>query len=125
MPVTGIRTVMITMPAMMGDLIKRLAVGRVHLDIVAEIHDRRAIARRLAALHPGLVIIGIEESERDDDVRTLLQRLPTSKFIAVGSNGRIVGYELCLRRSKLSELSPEGLIGFICAAPVEITADHD
>ena len=121
----GIRTVMVTMPAMMGDLIKRLAVGRVDLDIVAELNDRRAVAPRLTALRPGLVVIGIEHNENDAEVRALLRRLPTSKFIAVGSDGRMVGYELCLRRSRLSELSPDGLIGFIRAAPVEITAEGD
>jgi hypothetical protein len=116
---------MVTMPAMMGDLIKRLAVGRVDLDIVAELNDRRAVAPRLTALRPGLVVIGIEHNENDAEVRALLRRLPTSKFIAVGSDGRMVGYELCLRRSRLSELSPDGLIGFIRAAPVEITAEGD
>ena len=121
----GIRTVMVTMPAMMGDLIKRLAAGRVHLDIVAELHDRRAVGRRLAALLPTLVVIGLKHGERDDAVRALVQRLPMSKFIAVDGDGRVIGYELCLRRTRLSELSPDELIGFIRAAPVEIVTESD
>ncbi|MGO9428646.1 hypothetical protein [Rhodoblastus sp.] len=122
MPVAGVRTVMVGVPAMMSDLIKRLAVGRVQLDIVSEIPDVRAIARRLATLRPALIVIGVEDAERDDKVRALLGRLPAARVIAVASDGRMTGYELCVRRTKLSELSTEGLIAFIREARADMTA---
>jgi chemotaxis response regulator CheB len=111
--VAAIRTVMVTTPAMLGDLIKRLAVGRVQLDVVAEVDVRRALRRRLHQLHPDLVIIGLRRSETPDTVTKLLQSLPKTKFIAVLHDGRLTGYELQLRQTSFSELAPEALIDFI------------
>jgi DNA-binding NarL/FixJ family response regulator len=111
--VAAIRTVMVTTPAMLGDLIKRLAVGRVQLDVIAEVGGRRALKRRLHQLHPDLVVIGLHRSESIDAVTELLESLPKTKFIAVLPNGRITGYELQLRQTHLSDLSPEALIDFI------------
>jgi hypothetical protein len=108
---------------MLGDLIKLLAVGRVDLEIVAEIDTRKGLARRLKALRPDLVVIGIAQNEGDGSVGALLKHLPTAKIIALGPNGRMTGYEFCVRRSKLSNRSPEGLISFIRAPSVEVIAD--
>jgi hypothetical protein len=113
MPVAGVRTVMVTLPAMMGDLIKRLAIGRIQLDVISEIKDRRTLAQRLAALRPALIVIGVEDADPDAEVRSLIRRLPASRFIAIASDGRMTGYELRVRRTDLSDLSPDGLIGFI------------
>lgn len=109
----AIRTVMVTTPAMLGDLIKSLAIGRVQLDVVAEIDGRRALQRQLHRLQPDLVIIGLRRSETPDTVTELLASLPKTKFIAVLHNGRLTGYELQLRQTSFSELSPEALIHFI------------
>jgi DNA-binding NarL/FixJ family response regulator len=120
--VAGIRTVMVTTPALLGDLIRRLAVGHVELDIVAELSGRRALAKQLQQLRPHLVIIGLRENETDALIRALLAQLPSSKFIALTSDGRsIVGYELRLNRISLSNSSPDDLIDFVGA----ITADLD
>jgi len=123
--VAGIRTVMVTTPAMLRDLIKLLAVGRVDLEIVAELNARKGLARRLKALRPDLVVIGMAQNESERSVRALLKHLPAVRIIALGPNGRMTGYEFCLCRSKLSDRSPEGLISFIRAPSVEITTDCD
>ena len=118
----GIRTVMVTTPALFGDLIKRLAVGHVDLDVVAELSGRRSLPRQLQRLQPHLVIIGLHESETDALVRTLLAQLPSSKFIALSHDGRsIVGYALRVSRVPLSNLSPDELINFIGT----VTTDAD
>jgi hypothetical protein len=105
---------MVTTPAMLSDLIKGLALGRVELDVVAELGTRQALARRLPALRPDLVVVGLRRSESDNIVITLLMRVPKAKFIVFSADGRtVIGYELQLQRATLSELSPDGFIGFI------------
>ena len=119
----GIRTVLVTTPALLGDLIERLAIGRVELNIVGKLNDRRALAQRLQRLRAQLVIIGLHRHETEALIRALLARLPGSKFIALAHDGRsIAGYELRLNRTTLSDLSPEGLIDFIGAAPADFDA---
>ena len=119
----GIRTVMVTTPALLGDLIKRLAVGRIRLDIVAQLSGRRALAKQLQQLRPHLVIIGLCENETDTMVRALMMHVPSSKFIVLSYDGRsIVGYELRVSQIELSTLSPEGLIDFIGAVPTDVDA---
>jgi hypothetical protein len=99
---------------MLSDLVKTLALGRVELDVVAELRTRQALARRLPALRPDLVIIGLHPSESDSIVRTLLMRTPKAKFIAFSADGRtVIGYELQLYKAALSEMSPDGFIGFV------------
>jgi hypothetical protein len=111
--VVGIRTVMVTVPAMLGDLIERLAIERAHLEIVGQLDRRTGIVRRLKTLRPALVVIGFEDGSAETTIRSLLRQLPDTKFIALRPDGRIVGYELRLHRNKLSERSPAALIEFI------------
>lgn len=112
----GIRTVMVTTPALLGDLIEQLAIGRVDLDIVGQLNDRRALARRLQRLRPRLVVIGLQENETEALIHGLLTRLPASRFIVLSHDGRsIAGYDSRRSRTALSDLSPEGLIDFIGA----------
>jgi hypothetical protein len=112
--VAGIRTVIVTTPAMLSDLVKRLALGRVELDVVAELGTRHALTRRLPELRPDLVVIGLYRRETDNIVTTLLMQLPKAKFIAFSADGRsVIGYELRLHKAALSEMSPDGFIGFM------------
>jgi hypothetical protein len=111
--VVGIRTVMVTVPAMLGDLIKHLAVGRVELQILAELDTRRGLVRRLKALRPDLIVIGFETNGFEMAIRSLLTQQPGCRLIVLRPDGRIVGYELRLHRTRLSERTPDGLIDFI------------
>jgi DNA-binding NarL/FixJ family response regulator len=122
--VAGIRTVMVTPPTLLRDLIERLAVGRIELDVVAQLSGRRALARRLQRLRPHLIIVGLREGETDQLIRTLLLQLPAAKFIALSHDGRgIVGYELCVNRMTLSTLSPEALINFAATALADVVTE--
>ena len=104
---------MVTTPAMLGDLIKRLAIGRAELDVIAEVGDRRALKRRLHELHP-----------RPRGHRTAPFRNSRYGHRAVGiaaedqvysnfGQRTVAGYELQLRRTPLSDLSPDALVQFI------------
>jgi hypothetical protein len=105
---------MVTTPVMLSDLIKRLAPGRVELDVVAELTKRRALARQLQQLRPELVVIGLHRTESEAMITKLLPLLPKAKFILFSYDARIVtGYELRLIKTELSNLSPDALIAFI------------
>jgi hypothetical protein len=105
---------MVTTPAMLGDLIKRLTFERVELDIVGELSDRARLVSRLRALRPGLVITGMQAGEADLPMRDLLLELPACKFIVLSHDGRsVTGYQLRLNRTSLADLGPDQLVGFI------------
>ncbi|HUN41679.1 MAG TPA: hypothetical protein VMU81_15440 [Acetobacteraceae bacterium] len=111
---TGIRTVMVTTPALLRDVIKQLIARRVELDVVAELTERRALPRRLEAIRPDLVIIGLRRTESVALIRTLLLRVPGAKIIALSSDGRSAfGFELCLYQTNLGDASPDRLSEFV------------
>jgi DNA-binding NarL/FixJ family response regulator len=119
--VSGIRTVIVTTPAMLRDLIQQLAERRVDLDIVAEFTARHALARRLAKIRPQLVVIGLREHEDERLIRNLLALVPTAKFIAFAAKGRGArGFELRLYHTDLDNVPPDGLVDFIlsCSTPL-------
>jgi len=116
---SGIRTVVVTTPAMLLDLIKRLALSRVDLDIVAEFKARHALGRRLGKIRPDLVVIGLRGNENDAVIRDLLEALPTAKFIAFAANGRAArGVELRLYHTDLGDAPPDKLVDFIRSCSV-------
>lgn len=99
---------------MLWDLIRRLADGHVMLDMVAELEDRDEFEQKLTSARPDLVLIGLRGDESDEVVVPVLTCLPAAKFIVFSSDGRQAsGYELQLQRTKLADLSPQGLINFI------------
>jgi hypothetical protein len=105
---------MVTMPVTLSDLVKRLAPGRVELEVVAELSKRRALARRLQPFRPDLVVMGSRRSESDAMITTLLALLPKSKFIVFSHDARtVIGYELQLTKTGLSDLSPDTFFDFI------------
>jgi DNA-binding NarL/FixJ family response regulator len=110
--VARIRAVMVTTPAMLSDLIASLAP--MHLDIVAELSDRRDLLANLRQLRPDLVVIGLAAMETDVAVRALQEGLPTTKFLALSADGRrVFGYPGAARRVDLADASPQVLIDFL------------
>ncbi len=111
---SGIRTVIVTTPAMLRDLVKGLARGRVDLDIVAELKVRRGLTRRLAELRPELVIIGLRAQEGDPLIQSLLATLPRTRFVAFSANRRAPsGFDLRLYKTDFADLPPARLIDFM------------
>jgi hypothetical protein len=105
---------MVTTPTMLSDVIKKLAPGRVELDVVAELGGRRALAHQLRRLRPDIVVIGLRRSESDAAVITLLTLLPKVKFIVFSHDaGSVTGYELRVMKTELSNLSPDQFVAFM------------
>lgn len=114
----GIRTVMVTTPRLLRDIIKQLAVNRIDLDVIAELNVRHMLARRLRAIRPDLVVIGLRPNETVAVIRALLTQVPDTKFITLSSNGRsALGFELRLYQTDLGDASLDGLIDFIRNRP--------
>jgi chemotaxis response regulator CheB len=112
--VRRIRTVMVTTPAMLRDIIKKLAVSRVELDVVAEFRARRALVRRLSAIQPDLVVIGLRRGEPDALIHRLIMVVPATKFIALSGDGSTaLGFELRLYETDLGDVSPDTFMDFI------------
>jgi chemotaxis response regulator CheB len=119
--VSGIRTVIVTTPAILRDLITRLTLGKVELDIIAELSDRRALSHQLSELRPDLVVIGLRAHESDALIHKLIMLIPTARFIVFAAAGRSArGFELRLFCTQLTDMPPAELVDFIRgAAPVD------
>jgi DNA-binding NarL/FixJ family response regulator len=112
--VAAIRAAFVTTPAMLGDLIKALARGRIEFEVVAKFDERRGWARKLRSARPNLVVIGLQENESSAAVLPMLVRVPRAKFIAFSNDGReAFGFELRIQHMPLTDLSPNSLIDFI------------
>jgi hypothetical protein len=105
---------MVTTPPMLRDIVKRVAAGRVELDVVAEFNARHVLARRLMSIQPDLVVIGLRPGEPDAVIRRLIMIVPGTKFIVFSGDGRTAfGFELRLYQTDLSDTSPDTFAGFI------------
>jgi hypothetical protein len=113
--VARIRAVVVTVPAMLSDLIASLAPERI--DVIAELGDWEGMTAPLQHLRPDLVVIG-GASGNDAAVRALQHDLPATKFLTLSADGRsIVGYPGGNDRIDLSGASPQAVVDFLCRFP--------
>ena len=111
-----IRAVVVTVPAMLSDLIASLAPERI--DVVAELDDRDGLLANLQRLRPGLVVIGLDATRSDAAVCALQQDLPATKFLALLADGRgVVGYPGGNDRIDLTDASLQDVIDFLVGPP--------
>ena len=88
MTVTVIRTVVITLPMMIGDIVKELLIDDVELDIVGRFDSRERIEDMLRAILPDLVLVGLSPGESGISTQSFLAVVPNAKVIAFSSDGR-------------------------------------
>src|SRR6516164_110098 len=88
MTVTVIRTVVITLPMMIGDIVKELLINDVELDIVGRFDSRERIEDMLRAILPDLVLVGLSPGESGISTQSFLAVVPNAKVIAFSSDGR-------------------------------------
>jgi DNA-binding NarL/FixJ family response regulator len=88
MTVTVIRTVVITLPMMIGDIVKELLIDDVELDIVGRFDSRERIEDMLRAVLPDLVLVGLSPGESGISTQSFLAVVPNAKVIAFSSDGR-------------------------------------
>lgn len=61
----GIRTVMVTISPLLGEIIERQLQTRLQLDVVARLANRRNLAERLRRLAPAMIILGSPSRRRE------------------------------------------------------------
>jgi hypothetical protein len=108
--VTRIRTVTVTLPRMLGDLLVGAIAPEAELEVVGRFASRANLDRRLGALAPALVLIGLRRGEPDDVARGLLLSVPAARILAVTPDGRHAYlHRMRACRKALLEITPEGL----------------
>jgi len=106
-----IRTVVVTIPPLLGDIIKTSLAAHFTLDVVARLDSRAEIEQQLALFSPDLIIIGLLDGEADTIGRSLLAFVPLAKVIALSNDGRnAYVHEMRARRSVLTDVSLRTLI---------------
>lgn len=109
-----VRTVTVTIPPMLRDLIAELMAGHGNLDVVEELITRDRLEEHLRALSPDLILIGLERNEEDEIGLSLVKSMPNAKVIAISSDARNA-FIHCMqpRRTVLPGVSPQALIEHI------------
>ena len=87
MTVAVIRTVVITLPMMISDIVKQLLIDDVKLDIVGRFDSRELIEAELRAISPELVLVGLGPDEPGKTELSFLTAAPAAKVIAFSSDG--------------------------------------
>src|SRR5262245_54175292 len=107
---TSVRTVMVTMSPLLGDIIKQLTAGKFVLDIVAHLDSRISLGRKLRKIAPDLVLLGLRSHETDRIGRTLLTLIPTARVIAFSSDARLAYlHEMRPHRVAIMDVSARAL----------------
>jgi DNA-binding NarL/FixJ family response regulator len=87
MTVAVIRTVVITLPMMISDIVKQLLIDDVKLDIVGRFDNRELIEDMLRAISPDLVLVGLSPDEPGITGLSFLTVVPAAKVIVFSSDG--------------------------------------
>lgn len=110
----SIRTALITMSPMLGDIITRAVAGNVVLDVVARLDGENATADRLRMLTPELILIGLSAHESDAVALAALAVAPTAKVIAFTADCRHAHLlEMRPHRALLIDVTPAALVDAI------------
>ncbi len=110
----SIRTALITMSPMLGDIITRAVACNVVLDVVAWLDREDATADRLRMLAPELILIGLGADESDTMPLAILAVAPTAKVIAFTTDCRHAQLlEMRPQRTLLIDVTPAALVDAI------------
>ncbi len=107
----GIRTILIGMSPMFGDIIKKSVAEHIALDIVGESQTHEALGDQLQSVSPELILVELHGGEPDAIGFALLALVPGTKVIAFSSDKHhAYVYERRACRTMLADVSPEALI---------------
>jgi DNA-binding NarL/FixJ family response regulator len=115
--VAVLRTAVVTIPPILGDIIKALLADHFALNLVGQFDSRAEVEEKLPLISPDLIIIGLRKGETDAIGRTLLAIAPLAKVIALSNDGRnAYVHEISAHRLSLTDVSPSELIDAILGA---------
>ena len=119
----SIRTVIVTMPRILSDIIASLVEDRATLSVVARLGNRFEIESRLPVLFPDLVLIGLRGGEADAIAATALALAPAARIVAFSFDGRnAYVHEVHTHRAALMDVSPTALVKVILAPRCSVLA---
>jgi DNA-binding NarL/FixJ family response regulator len=115
--VAVLRTALVAIPPVIGDILLTLLADHFTVDVVARLDTAAGIEQKLPLVSPDLVIVGLLGGEDDTIGRTLLALVPLAKVIVLSSDGRnAYVHEMRAHRSTLMDVSPPRLIEAIMGA---------
>lgn len=111
-----VRTLLVGIPPIFGDIVRRAVARRVTLDIVDEVETCAIAIQRQQLVTPELILVSLHCEELDRDFGpALLKRFPSAKVIVFSSDKRhAYFYQMRPVRIALIDLSPDALIKAIC-----------
>jgi DNA-binding NarL/FixJ family response regulator len=112
--VPKVRSVFVTVPPLLAAIVTEALSRDVELELLANLEQRAALQKRLRALHPDLVVIGLANGESDDMGITLLTQLPNTRFVLINASGDYAYiHEMRPARRVLHDFSPDNLLAAI------------
>lgn len=103
-----IRTAVVTLAAVIRDLVRQLVVQDAELDVFLQLDDRGQLENRLRDAEPDLVLIGLRPGESEEITLSILAAVPDASVIAFASHGRSAFVAAPgARCTTLREFSPE------------------
>jgi hypothetical protein len=108
--VSQVRGVFVTVPPLLAAIVTEALSRGVELKLLAGLKHRAQLEKRLRALRPDLVVIGLAPGESDELGAGLLAQLPTTRFLLIDAAGDYAYlHEMRPSRSVLHDFSPDNL----------------
>jgi DNA-binding NarL/FixJ family response regulator len=105
-----VRTLVVTVPPLLADLVKTVLHPRLVLDVLGVEQSRDQALDRLRSLSPDLVLLGLDSGESDATGQTLLAALPSATVLVLAANGEHAWiYEMRPRRTAFKQVSVPSL----------------
>jgi hypothetical protein len=102
--------VLVDMPRMLREIVREQIDEASDMEVAAEVADAGGLDEALRTRHVDFVVAGSDSVGRAD-VGRLLDERPKLKVLTIDGDGRdAVLYELRPRRTRLGEISPDGLL---------------
>jgi DNA-binding NarL/FixJ family response regulator len=114
--VAGVRTLVVTLSPLLADLVASVLRPHLPLDVIGVLHTHEGLAEKLRELRPELILLGLENGEKDSCARPLLAVLPSARILVLTKNGQHAWlYKMRPHRTALVDVSPPSLIGALSA----------
>ena len=115
-PVPVVRTLLVGISPIFGDIVRQAVARRVTLDIVDEVESGAVATQRRQLVAPELILAALRGDELDRDLgQSLLKSFPSAKVIVFSNDKRhAYFYQMRPTRVALIDLSPDALIKAIC-----------
>jgi DNA-binding NarL/FixJ family response regulator len=124
MPRTELRCVFATLPPLLSAILTRALSKRADVRLLAEFDSRESLLERVAGLDPHVLIIGLQPDEPDALGSSLLERMPNTRIVLVGSGAEYACvYRMEQHRTLLRDFSPDMLLTAIFAPRGTLTIE--